>query len=49
MKALKYLSLSVAVAYTVSLTSCDYLDVVPPKTVDYEDTMKDKNLALNFL
>ena len=49
MKSLKCLSLSVAVAYTVSLTSCDYLDVVPPKTVDYEDTMKDKNLALNFL
>ena len=32
-----------------SLTSCSYLDVVPPETVDVDDMMRDKDEALKFL
>lgn len=31
------------------LTSCDYLDVVPPEQPTFEDTMKDKSDAVNFI
>lgn len=31
------------------LTSCDYLDVLPPETVGVEDTMKDKDAVRDFL
>lgn len=31
------------------LTSCNYLDVLPPETVGPEDTMKDKNAVFDFL
>ena len=31
------------------LTSCNYLDVIPPAQADFEDTMKDENTTLAFL
>lgn len=31
------------------VVSCNYLDVVPPETVDFDDTMKDEDAALDFL
>lgn len=31
------------------LASCNYLDVIPPATADYDDTMKDANKTLDFL
>lgn len=31
------------------LTSCDYLDVVPPEQPTFEDTMKDKSEVVNFI
>lgn len=31
------------------LISCNYLDVVPPETADFKDTMKDREATLNFL
>lgn len=31
------------------LSSCDYLDVVPPETATLDDVMRDKNDALGFL
>lgn len=34
-------------AYCV--TACNYLDVVPPETADYEHTMKDENAVRGFL
>ena len=33
----------------VAITSCNYLDVVPPATPDFEDTMKDRDATLGFL
>ena len=32
-----------------AITSCNYLDVVPPATPDFEDTMKDRDATLGFL
>ena len=34
---------------TLVLASCNYLDVVPPETADFKDTMKDREAALGFL
>lgn len=31
------------------LTSCNYLDVIPPEQPDFEDTMKDEDATLSFL
>lgn len=31
------------------LTSCDYLDVIPPAQADFDDTMKDESATLDFL
>ena len=31
------------------LTSCNYLDVIPPAQPDFDDTMKDEEATLNFL
>ena len=31
------------------LVSCNYLDVIPPATPDFDDTMKDVDLTLDFL
>ena len=31
------------------LTSCNYLDVIPPAQADFDDTMKDEAATLNFL
>ena len=31
------------------LTSCNYLDVIPPAQADFNDTMKDEAATLNFL
>lgn len=31
------------------LTSCSYLDVIPPAQADFDDTMKDEAATLNFL
>lgn len=31
------------------LSSCDYLDVIPPEQPDFEDTMKDQEAVENFL
>ena len=31
------------------LTSCNYLDVIPPEQADFDDTMKDESATLNFL
>ena len=36
-------------AVSCCLVSCNYLDVIPPATADYEDTMKDANLVRDFL
>jgi starch-binding outer membrane protein, SusD/RagB family len=33
----------------VVLSSCNYLDVVPPETAGFKDVMKDKEAALGFL
>ena len=30
-------------------SSCDFLEVVPPKTMDIPDTVKDKNRTIGFL
>ena len=30
-------------------TACNYLDVVPPETADFDDTMRDKDDAIGFL
>ena len=38
-----------ALLFSVGVTACDYLDVVPPETADIPDTMKDKQDALEFL
>lgn len=38
-----------ALFFSVGVTACDYLDVVPPETADIPDTMKDKQDALEFL
>ncbi len=34
---------------TLVFASCNYLDVVPPETADFKDTMKDREAALGFL
>ena len=34
---------------TLAFVSCNYLDVVPPETADFKDTMKDREAALGFL
>ena len=31
------------------LTSCNYLDIVPPQAPDFDDTMKDRDATLGFL
>ena len=31
------------------LSSCNYLDVIPPAQADFDDTMKDENATLGFL
>lgn len=31
------------------LTSCNYLDVIPPAQADFDDTMKDEAATLSFL
>lgn len=33
----------------LALSSCDYLDVIPPAQPDFEDTMKDEAATLGFL
>lgn len=33
----------------IIMVSCNYLDVVPPETADFKDTMKDRSAALGFL
>lgn len=33
----------------ICMTSCNYLDVVPPETADIKDMMKDEEAAINFL
>lgn len=33
----------------IIMVSCNYLDVVPPETADFKDTMKDRQAALGFL
>ena len=33
----------------VTLVSCNYLDIVPPATPDFKDTMKDRDATLGFL
>lgn len=38
-----------AVMGLVTITSCNYLDVVPPATPDFKDTMKDRDATLGFL
>ena len=30
-------------------TACNYLDVIPPETADFDDTMRDKDDAIGFL
>lgn len=41
--------ISLAVASTVGLTSCDYLDIVPPEQVGVNDAMENLNNATGFL
>ena len=43
-----FLKISLA-ACMVSLSACDYLDVIPPAQPDFEDTMKDEATTLGFL
>ena len=31
------------------VTSCNYLDVIPPAQADFDDTMKDESATLGFL
>ena len=33
----------------ILLTSCNYLDVIPPAQADYDDTMKDEAAVINYL
>ena len=33
----------------VTFASCNYLDIVPPETPDFDDTMKDRDATLGFL
>ena len=47
--SLKTISYSLLLLMTVSLTSCGYLDVVPPEQPDLEDATKDYDSSLRFL
>ncbi len=46
-KIKKYIYIVCLLAF--GLVSCNYLDVVPPETADFKDTMKDREATLNFL
>ncbi len=48
-KFFKYAVVAVAAGSMVSLTGCDYLDVVPPEQPNLEDAMKTHSAALGFL
>lgn len=46
----KYIQRAAAlIMLPLALGACDYLDVVPPATADFDDTMKDRDAALGFL
>ena len=52
MEILKYTGRLIKVmlpACLLSLSACNYLDVIPPAQADYEDTMKDEATTLAFL
>ena len=38
-----------SLAMTCSMTSCDYLDIVPPEQADLQDANKDRAGTLGFL
>lgn len=49
---IKHNIVKVALAFvmpTCLLTSCNYLDVIPPAQADFDDTMKDESATLGFL
>lgn len=47
---LKHICLTSAIVLNAAIMAgCDYLDVVPPETPDLDNTMKDKQDALDFL
>jgi len=46
---LKYVAVAVAAGSLLGVTSCNYLDVVPPEQPGLEDAMKTHNNALGFL
>lgn len=46
---LKSVAVAVAAGSLLGVTSCDYLDVIPPEQADLEDAMKTHNNALGFL
>ena len=39
----------ICIAMVLSLSGCDYLDVIPPETADIDDTMTDPDATLRFL
>ena len=50
MKRINILKIATGIIFPLGLlNSCDYLDVVPPEQPVFEDTMKDKSDAVNFL
>lgn len=49
---MKLNNITIGVLLSLSLlcfTACNYLDVIPPETADYDDTMKDENAVRGFL
>ena len=40
---------SMILGLSVCVTSCDYLDVVPPEQATINDTMKDREDVVNFI
>ncbi|MCM1309469.1 MAG: RagB/SusD family nutrient uptake outer membrane protein [Bacteroides sp.] len=48
-KIFKYMAVAVTVGTLAGVTSCNYLDVVPPEQANLEDAMKTHTNALGFL
>ena len=46
---MKSLKIYVAVAFSIVITGCNFLDVVPPETADIPDMIRDRNDAISFV
>ena len=46
---MKSLKIYVAVAFSIAITGCNFLDVVPPETADIPDMIRDRNDAISFV